>query len=334
MNKPMNQQVNHSMPHHDGPSITDTQISRRGILRAGGITIGLAALLAACVEEASDSKPARVGGAPAPESLPEGIITDGVLFRTLTSLHYSIVGAHETAKELGELTDEQTAVVDAFIAAHREAIDVIDASTVEAGSAIWTCGNPRFDRVAVTALRGRITGRPREGAEEVDVAATDNPNRDAMAMVYAMESVGASTHQALVPVLSKPKYRAASMIQADACARRAAAFALVINPDNRINSTLTDNANLADPVVIAIATTTTAEQNIAQQSEAGGGTGGQEAVETVSAPQTYYAVPSQFGILSAFQLAIGAPSSGNQFTLNIETPSINSYVYDYQTDCV
>ncbi|MEO6124579.1 MAG: hypothetical protein ABIR32_12820 [Ilumatobacteraceae bacterium] len=326
-------QANH-MPHNDDPSIIDMHMSRRGMLRVGGITIGLAALLAACVEDPSDAKPARVGEAPAPAALPDGIVTDGTLFRTLTSLHYSIISSHEVSKQLGKLTSDQTTVVDAFIAAHRDAIKAIDASTVKAGSTVWTCDNPRFDRIVVTALRDRITGRPRQGAEEVDVQPTDNANRDATAMVYAMESVGAATHQSLVPVFSKPEYRAASMVQADACARRAAAFALVINPDNRVNPTLIDNANLGGATVVTVAaTTTTAAQNIAQPSEAGAGTGGTEAVETVAAPQIYYAVPSQFGILSAFQLAIGAPSSGNQFTLNIETPSLNSYVYDYQTDC-
>ena len=320
---------------HDGQPLGDIAMSRRGMLRAGGITIGLAALLAACVDEVSESSPARVGEAPGPESLPAGTITDGVLFRTLASLHYSIISAHEAAKELGELTDDQTAVVDAFIAGHREAIATIDASTIEAGSAVWTCDNPRFDRVVVALLRDRITGRPKQGNEEADVPESDNRNRDATAMVYAMESVGASTHQSLVPQFSKPKYRAATMIQADACGRRAAALALVINPDNRINTTLTANATVSEPsVTVAVETTTTAAQNIAQPSEDGAGTGGAEAAPTIAAPQIYYAVPSQFGILSAFQLAIGAPSSGNQFTLNIETPSINSFVYDYEDSCV
>lgn len=328
---PMNEHRTHA---DDEQSLSDITMSRRGILRAGGITIGLAALLAACVEESTDSAPARVGEAPGPDPLPAGVITDGVLFRTLTSLHYSIIGAHEKAKELGEMTDEQTAVVDAFIEGHREAIAAIDASTEQAGSAVWTCGNPRFDRVVVNVLADRVTGRPRQGNEEADVPESDNRNRDATAMVFAMESVGAATHQSFVPQFSKPEYRAATMIQADACGRRAAAMALVINPDNRINLALTANATVSEPAVTIAETTTTAAQNIAQPSEDGAGTGGGEAEPAVAAPQTYYAVPSQFGILSAFQLAIGAPSSGNQFTLNIETPSINSFVYDYQDDCV
>ena len=321
------------MNHQTDPELSfdDISVSRRGILRAGGITVGLVALLAACVEEATDSKPARVGDAPTPEPLPEGVVTDGVLFRTLTSLHYSIIGSHNVSKELGELTDEQTAIVDTFIAGHEAAIADLDEWTTKAGSEVWTCGNPRFDRVIVKALRDRITGRPKQGTEEVDVKPTDNPNRDALAMAYAMESVGAASHQSLVPQFSKPEYRGASMVQADACARRSAALALAINPENRVNFSLISNANVGDSAVTTVVQTTTTVQNIAQNEEAGGTS--DTTAEVVAAPQTYYAVPSQFGTLSAFQLAIGAPSSGNQFTLNIETPSLNSFVYDYQTDC-
>jgi hypothetical protein len=312
-------------------SFDDISVTRRGILRAGGITVGLMALLAACVEEATDSKPARVGDAPTPEPLPEGVVTDGVLFRTLTSLHYSIINSHNVSKELGELTDEQTAVIDTFISAHQTAISDLEQWTTKAGSAVWTCGNPRFDRVVVAVLRDRITGRPKQGTEEVDVKPSDNPNRDAMAMAYAMESVGAASHQSLVPLFSKPEYRGASMVEADTCARRAAALALVIDPNNRVNFTLISNANVGESAVTTVLATTTTAQNIAQNNS--GGSTPDTTAEVVAAPQTYYAVQSQFGTLSAFQLAIGAPSSGNQFTLNIETPSLNSFVYDYQTDC-
>jgi len=321
------------MNHHDEPEfgIADIALSRRGIFRAGGLTIGLAALLAACVEDATDSKPARVGDAPAPEKLPDPVFSDGVLFRTETSIHYSIIDSHKVAIELGDLTTEQQATVEAFIALHMEAVAALQELTIRAGSKAWTCANPRFDRVIVTVLRDRITGRPKQGVEEADVPPSDDPNRDALAMVYAMESVGASTHQFLVPQFSKPGYRSASMMHGQACARRAAIMALIINPENRVNQSLVQNANLGDPAADTVAETTTTVQNIAQNEEAGGA--GNAPPEVVAAPQVYYAVPSQFGILSAFQLAVGAPSSGNQFTLNIETPSINSFVYDYEEGC-
>ncbi|MEO7396967.1 MAG: hypothetical protein ABIW84_00225 [Ilumatobacteraceae bacterium] len=326
---------NPSSPAHDpDSSIIDITLSRRGIFRAGGITVALAAMLAACVEDATDTKPARVGDAAAPEPLPEAVLSDGVLFRTETSLHYSVIRAHKVAMEVAELAADQTAVIEAFVTGHQAAIAELQKLTVEAGSHAWTCSNPRFDRIVVDVLRGRITGRPKQGTEEGDVAPSDNPNRDALAMVFGMESVAAATHQSLVPSFSKPRYRAASMQHGLAAARRAAAMALVINPDNTVNQSLLESANLGDPNVTTVVETTTTLQNLAQsQDEDASGGGGGATADVITAPQVYYAVPSQFGTLSAFQLSVGAPSSGNQFTLNIETPSINSFIFDYQDGC-
>ncbi len=319
------------MNHHQDTNalIEDIAVSRRGIFRAGGITIGLAALLAACVEDAEDSKPARVGEAPDPVPLPEPVFSDGVLFRTAASLHFSIIDAHNNSKELGDLTAEQAAIVDEFIARNTEAIAALETLTETAGSKPWTCANPRFNRVVVDVLKDRITGRPAEGNKEA-IAPSDDPNRDALAMAYAMESVAAATHQSYVPKFSKPEYRAASMLLGQDSARRSAALALAINPANTVNPLLIVNATLEDPPTTAVAETATTVQNIAQDDTTAST---EPAAAVVAVAQVYYAVPSLFGILSPFQLAIGAPIAGSQFTLNIETPSINSYVYDYQDEC-
>ena len=43
---------------------------------------------------------------------------------------------------------------------------------------------------------------------------------------------------------------------------------------------------------------------------------------------------AESGLLTcAVQLAVGAPIAGVQITFNIETPSLNSFVYDYQVEC-
>jgi len=222
-------------------------------------------------------------------------------------VHYSIIDAHNISKELGNLSPEQTAIVDAYIAANEAAIRDLAKATTEAGSKPWTCANPRFDRVLLAPIRDHITGRPKTGSEETDVAPSDDPNRDALALAHAMETVAAEMHQSLVPQLSLPNYRAAVMQQAQAAARRAAALALAINPANIVNPLSLANANVSTPTTVATA-----------------------------APfdfQQYYALPSQFGSLNAVQLGVGVPSGGAQFTINLETPSLNSFVYDYQTEC-
>jgi hypothetical protein len=309
-------------------TVTDHEVSRRGVLRVGGLSIALAALVAACGNDTTDKKPARVGQAPTPPTLPEGVVNDGVLFRTATSIHSSIIDGHKIAKELGKLSASQTAIVDAYTAAHMASIKDLQQWTTTAGGKPWTCANARFDRVILTPIHDRITGRPKQGSEETDVPPSDDPNRDAMALVHALEDLAAAMHQSLVPQFSQPKYRAATMVHGVAAARRAAALALVINPDNVVNPTTLLNANLDATTTTEAATTTT--QNIAQAS------GGAATTTTAAATgqiQQYYAIPGQFGILSAVQLAVGAFSSGTQFTINIETPSLNSFVYDYQTDC-
>ena len=82
-------------------SIADQPMSRRGLLRAGGLTVTMAALVAACVDQPGEKNPARVGEAAVPTPLPDAVVTDGVLLRTATSIHYSIIDSHNATKKLG-----------------------------------------------------------------------------------------------------------------------------------------------------------------------------------------------------------------------------------------
>lgn len=310
-------------------AIVDTHISRRGMLRAGGITIGMAALVAACTEPGKDVKPARVGDSPAPPKLVDAVITDGVLFRTATSLHFSAIDSHNISKKIGGLSDGQTALVDAYIAANNDAIATLQKLSEAAGSTAWTCANPRFDRVVLIPIEGRIDGRPKEGNEEADVAPSPDKNRDALGLAQCMEALIAAMHQSLVPHMSLPEYRGALMTQGHAAARRASALALAIEPLNVVSPATLTSASIAVPANVAETTTTV--QDIA--------TPGTDSVVTTTTVATFvdlqqfYAIPSQFGTLSAVQLTVGAPIAGVQITFNIETPSLNSFVYDYQVEC-
>jgi hypothetical protein len=280
----------------------EVALSRRGLLRIGGLSIGFAALIAACAEDSTDAKPARVGDAAPASKLPTVEVNDGVLWRTAASLHYSIIDAHNAAKKHGKLSAAQTSIVDAYIAANQDAISTIDKLTVDAGGEVFGCANPRFDRVVLGPLVDRMTGRDKTGNEESNVLPTDDAPRDALALAYTMETVAAATHQSLVALLSTPALRAEAMDLGQKAARRAAALALAIDPANRINPALVANANVTP------------------------------STNPDSARQRYFAVPSQFGLLAATQLAIGAVSEADtQFTMNIETPAVNSFVYDGQT---
>ena len=167
------------------PFPADAAISRRQVFKVGGVAVGFSALIAACAEGAADVKPARVGTAAPAKKLAAVVVNDGVLFRTAASLHYSIIDAHNAAKEHGKLSQDQVAIVDAYIAANTDAIASIDVLTIEAGGKPFGCANPRFDRVIVVPLVARITGRPKVGNEEADVAPSDDPTRDALAMAHS-----------------------------------------------------------------------------------------------------------------------------------------------------
>jgi len=315
-----------TLPHD---SLTDEPLSRRGVFRLGGATVALAALVAACSDVQADENPARVGSVPPVPSLPEGIVSDGVIFRTATSMHYSIIDGHEASKKLGSLTAEQTNLIDSYIAGNQQAITDMEKWTRTAGSAEWTCANPRFDRVSLTQMVDHITGRPRQGTEEADIPPSDDPNRDCMAMSCALENLGTAMHQSFVQTLSQPQYRQAVINQGQLAARRAALQALAINPDNLISPAAVQTANPDVTTTTTIAETTTT-QNIAQPDNGPTTT----ATPVITNPQQWYAIPSQFGSLSAVQLSIGAPSAaGSQFTMNLDTPSLNSYIYDYMTEC-
>ena len=71
---------------------------------------------------------------------------------------------------------------------------------------------------------------------------------------------------------------------------------------------------------------TTTVQNIAAPA---GGKKPAAPVQLTEIP-TLTALPSQFGGLAAIQIVVGAgDENGTRLKLNLETPSLNSFVYEY-----
>jgi len=120
-----------------------------------------------------------------------------------------------------------------------------------------------------------------------------NPSMDLIALLHAVENLAAQTYQGFVAMLSDPKLRAEAIRIGQQDARHAALLAQVLNPGlAKIGPT--SNA-------------TTGKPNIA-------------------------AVPSAFGSMANIPVALGAPKpDGSQNTLLFETPSLNSFVYDFVT---
>jgi hypothetical protein len=82
-----------------------------------------------------------------------------------------------------------------------------------------------------------------------------------------------------------------------------------------------------------ITPTTTTIVNPGNQAEGGGsGSGLKPTPSQVTEIPSLTAIPSQFGTLAAIQLVVGAgDENGTRLKINLETPSLNSFVYEYMT---
>jgi rubrerythrin len=125
------------------------------------------------------------------------------------------------------------------------------------------------------------------------ITADGNPDAalDTVALAHALENLAAQTYQGVVGLLSSPALRADAMRIGQDESRHAVVLAQVLNPGYAS----------VGPTVNA----TTGRPNIAT-------------------------VPSAFGALGSVSLTIGAPSpEGVKTNLILETPSLNSLVYEY-----
>lgn len=265
-------------------------LTRRRFLLAGGATVSLGALLAAC--GASDSTGIPVlGNAPTATDLPDVPVTDVTLLRTATSLEYTAIFVYEAVADL--LSGDAAVLAARFVDDHRAHADATAALTERLGGRAFTKPNPRLQSVYVEPALTLITGN-----KETGVPPTDAPVADALALAYALETLAGATYQAYVVLLNDKALRAAAMGIGEQEARHAAVLGAVINPDRLVSS-------FGLPL--------TAEFS-----------------ETTDVPAAAYAVPTSFGTQSPIPLTLGAPNeSGGRVTVNLETPSLNSMVYEY-----
>lgn len=296
---------------HDSPSqpsIPDRMIDRRIVLRTGGLATAIALLAAAC-SRSDAGELGRVGvGADTPE-LGDATVDDAVLMRTSASFEYSIAEAYTRMLDAGVLAGsspslpglgDQTRLVTLLRTHHERAAAAFDQLAVDSGGAAWGCGNPRLDSVFLDAIFERVL----EGAAATDAApaidASDDPVRDMMMLVHALESVSASTCQAMVALVSTTSHRATLMSYGVRSARQAALVALTVNPTGVLPGS--GVGELTTPV------------------------------EGDNPPQTPIpvpvALPSQFGGLGATTFIGGrGDENGVRLRVNFETPSLNSLVY-------
>lgn len=276
-------------------------LGRRRFLHLGGASVATAAVLAACGGTDSPGV-AKIGTAPTTTELPDAIVNDVVLLRTASSIEHTAISVYDLVIDNADLLDPvYNDLAKRFRDDHTEHAAIMEQLTIDAGGEAWTCGNPRLDELVVPAILRAITGDEASG-----LAPSDDPRRDVLNVAQAFESLAGSTYQALMPVLSLPALRKDAISVASQEVRHAAILSIALTGRP---------AGYMNPDEIAAAT-------------------GQEPVVPESDVPPVYAIPGQFGNLGATQLVIGAPNElGNRVSLNVETPSLNSLVYEYLGSC-
>lgn len=270
-------------------------LSRRRLFLAGGATISFAALVAACGGSES-SGIARLGDAPEPNELVDAAVTDIALLRTATSLEHNAIFVYEAAIDAGLLDGDAAEIAKRFLADHKDHAAATAALTVDLGGKAYNEPNPRLQSIYVEPALALIVGDEAKG-----IAPTDDPAADVLALAYALETVAGATYQAYVPLLDDKALRAAAIGIGEQEARHAALLGVVLNPTRLVSS---------------FGLSVSAEYQ-----------------EDTDVPAAAYASPSAFGTQAPVPVTLGAANeSGIRTTVNLETPSLNSMVYEYLDD--
>jgi hypothetical protein len=217
-------------------SKSDSQVTRRQAFKIGGLTVSLAALVAACGSDLEgDAAPGRVGYAPPITDPPEYAVDDAVLLRTASSLEYSIISVYESVLGLGGLDDSGQTLVEGLIDNHQAVADQMGALTDAEGGVPWECSNPWLD--------DRLIAPVLEAIEE-----SDNPTRDVLNLAVALEDLAASTHQVFAVELDSGPAKLGALEAATLSSRQSAAIvAITRGPDGYISPAVYGEGIPTDP---------------------------------------------------------------------------------------
>lgn len=306
---------------------------RRDILRIGGFGVATAAVISACGEH-ERGEVGRVGAVASTTTLPTVSVSNLTLLRTASSLERSVINVYSQVIGNSDLLDPALDdVAKRFMEDHQGHAALFEMLTTEGGGTAWTCGNPKIDDVIIQPILDRIIKGTPATAISAEIPPSDDPRRDVLNFAHGLEALAGATYQSFVVLFSDPSLRADATSVGAREARHAALLALTINPDRpggMVNFTDAVNAEPAAPPTTSIAPSTTV-QNIANAPGAAVPSDAAPAVPQTVIP-TVTAVPSQFGGLSAIQIVVGAgDENGTRLKLNLETPSLNSFVYEYMT---
>jgi hypothetical protein len=319
--------VIHHDNSHDQRRSELRSLGRRDVLRIGGFSVATAAVISACGEHVRGDV-GRVGAVPTTVKLPDAIVNNIVLLRTASSMEHSTIDVYNQVIGKSDLLDPKyDDVATRFMDDHKAHAALLEKLTTAAGGTPWACGNPKFDDVVVVPVLQRITVGVPATSSSAAIPPSDDPHRDILNFLHGLEALSGATYQAFVAQFTEPSLRSDAMSMGARESRHAALLAMTINPSRPGGLVNFNDAVNAQPgsAPTTVAPTTTI-QNIATP---GGGV-----APTPEAPQTEIptvtAIPSQFGSLAPIQIVVGAgDENGTRLKVNMETPSFNSYIYEY-----
>ena len=276
----------------DFGSAVQSSLSRRRFFIAGGATTSFGALLAAC-GGSTTTDIARIGNAPEKTKLVDAPVTDIALLRTATSLEHNAIFVYEAVVAAGLLSGDAAILAARFLSDHQAHAEATASLTEKLGGKAFNEPNPRLQSIYIEPALRLITGDEAKG-----IPATDDPVADVLALAYALETIAGSTYQVYVPMLADPALRGAAIGIGEQEARHAAVIGSLLNPGRLVSS-----------FGLSIAA---------------------EYQEETDVPAAAYAVPTAFGTKAPVPVTLGAANeSGIRTSLNLETPSLNSLVYEY-----
>lgn len=301
---------------------TSPQLDRRGLFRLGGLTVSIAALVAACGGE--DTQLGRVGEAPTTTALPTANVDDATLLRTISSIEHSVIDLYaKLDQDANLLAAEHKALIEHLTSDHNVAATDFEKATTAAGGTAWKCSNPRLDSTVIEPVLRRITDGVPATRDAKAVPPSDGARRDVLNLAHGLETMSSAMYQQMVETLSSGELRGLAIKHGVLAARRAALLALRINPERPGGYVA---AAAAAPESAPASSTTTTVQNIAAPTTAAGAA---EAPAATPIPPVS-AIPSHFGQLAAQFLVVGAgDENGVRLRVALETPSSNTFVYDY-----
>jgi len=262
-------------------------------------------------------------------------MNDVVLLRTASSLEHSAINVYSLVIDEPDLLDPiYRDVALRFRADHEEHAALFEELTRDAGGQAWTCGNPRIDSALIQPVLDRITVGAPATTTAAAIPPSDDPRRDVLNFAHALESLAGATYQALVALFQAPLLRAESIAIGAREVRHAALLALTINqsrPGGYLASTDAGGDDDGEAPETTAFPAVDTSQDIASATSAPDAAPEEGAATEIP---SVTAIPAQFAQLGAVSLVIGAgDENGTRLRLNLETPSLNSLVYEYQQGC-